>query len=416
MNKLLVFARRFPYGRNEPYLETEIKYLAAFDEVHVFSLSVEKDAIKREVYQADNVYYHTVPYQSIFKYIFVLIGAIFSSHLYKELGKLLRTKRLNFNALKQLFIYLAKSKVDGQEIEAIISRENIVTKQDKVVIYSYRFDYAAYMLAKIEVPAKKVLKISRAHGIDLYEYRQSSNYLPFREYILKHLDQLFLISKENVNYAKKNYPEYSDKFKLSYLGTSDLGFKMNALTSPIKVLSVSGVVPVKRVDLIYQSLVKASEKRPIHWTHYGADTGFTKLKELVSAQNTNPNLTIDLKGHVDNQILLEILQKEPYHLFINLSTSEGLPVSIMEAMSLGIPAIATNAGGTYEIVMDNYTGKLVEIETTAENVANKIEEVANLNASDYAELRENARTHWTENFSAEQNYQIFVHQLLQLLN
>ena len=45
--------------------------------------------------------------------------------------------------------------------------------------------------------------------------------------------------------------------------------------------------------------------------------------------------------------------------FINLSDSEGIPVSIMEAMSVGIPIIARDVGGNREIVTNN-NGCLLE--------------------------------------------------------
>jgi len=415
MNKLLIFARRFPYGMNEPYLETEMKYLTEFDEVHVFSLSVGKNTSRRTVHEGDNIYYHTIPYQNLIKYILALLTSLFSTHFYKEMHKLFKTKRLNMNAMKQLIIYLAKSKVETKEIETIINEKNIVSEQDKVILYSYRFDYAAYMISKLDLSAKKVIRIARAHGIDLYEYRQSSNYLPFREYILEQIDQLILISKGNMDYAKARYPKYSSKFALSYLGTQHLPFKLTPLTQPLEILSVSSVVSVKRLPLILKAITLASRTNDIHWTHYGAGEGFKELEILVSEQKDNPNLKISLKGHVDNKQMLKEFSEGNFHLFINLSTTEGLPVSIMEAMSVGIPAIATNAGGTYEIVVNDYTGKLINVETTVENVADKIVEISNLSPIDYLEIRENARTHWEENFSADQNYRNFVQQLIQLL-
>ncbi|NCO54621.1 MAG: glycosyltransferase, partial [Bacteroidetes bacterium] len=59
-------------------------------------------------------------------------------------------------------------------------------------------------------------------------------------------------------------------------------------------------------------------------------------------------------------------------LFINVSESEGIPVSIMEALSAGIPVIATNVGGTNEIV-NNDVGFLIDKEfeiNTAVNIIN----------------------------------------------
>jgi len=46
-------------------------------------------------------------------------------------------------------------------------------------------------------------------------------------------------------------------------------------------------------------------------------------------------------------------------IFINPSYSEGLPTSILEAGCFKLPVIATNVGGTSEIIINNETGMLV---------------------------------------------------------
>lgn len=53
-----------------------------------------------------------------------------------------------------------------------------------------------------------------------------------------------------------------------------------------------------------------------------------------------------------------------------MSDSEGIPVSIMEAMSFGIPVIARNVGGMSEIVNEE-NGLLLENDD-AEDAASKI--------------------------------------------
>ena len=46
------------------------------------------------------------------------------------------------------------------------------------------------------------------------------------------------------------------------------------------------------------------------------------------------------------QILIsKIIKENNFDLHINLSEYEGIPVTIMESMSLGIPVIATDVGG-----------------------------------------------------------------------
>ena len=65
-------------------------------------------------------------------------------------------------------------------------------------------------------------------------------------------------------------------------------------------------------------------------------------------------------GFQDNEKIMDFYRNNPIDIFINVSTNEGVPVSIMEAISFGIPIIATNVGGTNEIVINNITGWLVD--------------------------------------------------------
>jgi len=58
-------------------------------------------------------------------------------------------------------------------------------------------------------------------------------------------------------------------------------------------------------------------------------------------------------------------------IFVNPSYSEGLPTSVMEAASIGLPIIATDVGGTREIIEDGKTGFLIKTGDT-EQLAHKL--------------------------------------------
>ena len=71
--------------------------------------------------------------------------------------------------------------------------------------------------------------------------------------------------------------------------------------------------------------------------------------------------------------VLKWFEENPADVFVNVSSSEGLPVSIMEAFSYGIPAIATAVGGMPEIVTED-CGVLLKPDFGPEELAIVLEE------------------------------------------
>ena len=84
----------------------------------------------------------------------------------------------------------------------------------------------------------------------------------------------------------------------------------------------------------------------------------------------------------------------------------------MEAMSFGIPALATDVGGTSELVDNGINGYLVGANTSFVEIANKIQEIALLDTETYLNLRINARRKWEMCFSAKNNYPKFCDKVI----
>ena len=100
-------------------------------------------------------------------------------------------------------------------------------------------------------------------------------------------------------------------------------------------------------------------------------------------------------------------------LFINLSSSEGVPVSIMEAMSFGIPVIATSVGGNPEIVNNN-NGYLISKHADKQDISLLIKNHFKLGDKEKNIKMNNALETWFNNYNADKNYSQFIDDILLL--
>ena len=100
------------------------------------------------------------------------------------------------------------------------------------------------------------------------------------------------------------------------------------------------------------------------------------------------------------------------NLFVNTSLSEGLPVSMMEAASCGIPIVATAVGGTPEIVQHDINGYTVPKDCDAETLMQSIESILTLPISKYDLMCQNSRRLYEEHFNATKNYQNFCQEFV----
>ena len=108
---------------------------------------------------------------------------------------------------------------------------------------------------------------------------------------------------------------------------------------------------------------------------------------------------------------MKYYQKYPVDWFINTSSSEGLPVSIMEACSFGIPVLATDVGGTSEIVRPGETGFLLDAGFKPEDLAALLRRLFRQKKEERAALRAGCRRVWEENFCAASNFDRFAREI-----
>ena len=208
--------------------------------------------------------------------------------------------------------------------------------------------------------------VFRCGGFDIWDERHEGNYLPFRNVVYKYTSGVFPNSEISAVYlrAHKKFPE---KIICQYLGTKDLGIAPFEPSNEFTLVSCSRVIPLKRVHLIFEIIQKLDFR--VNWHHFGDGPELDALKAKVKA--ANPMHNIHLHGRQPNHAILDFYQSQTVHLFITTSSTEGLPVSIQEAISFGIPILATNVGGMREVVTEE-TGFLIEPDFDITEIANLI--------------------------------------------
>ena len=286
----------------------------------------------------------------------------------------------------------------------ILEKEIKKIKSENLIFYSYWMNDGALLFSILKVKKKINDFIFRVHGYDLFDERRKSNYMPFRYTNMKYCKNVYTVS-ENARIYLKSKKIFPEKIKLSKLGTFDYGINPFLKTEEFLIISCSNIISLKRIDLISEILKNIQIK--VKWIHIGA--GKSKTAIVKQAEKLPKNIKYEFTGQLSNEDIMRIYKKTKINLFINTSESEGLPVSIMEAISFGIPVIATDVGGVSEIVNEK-TGILIPKDFNIDKVADIIDTFVN-SKYNTIEFRKGVRKFWKENFDAGKNYTMFYQQI-----
>lgn len=392
---LCLYTANFPYGYGEQFIETEIEYLAnSFRRVVI--IPNNKIGEKRPVPTNVEVLYPNFANYSTLKGI-------------KNLGWwFLNCIRDVFrNSEKSILLSaLLRAGYNANELSDILIYKNLLTD---TLHYTYWFSEQSMVLAILK--SKQIIEyyVTRAHGYDLYEERSSNNKIPFRNFQLKQVDKVFLISNNGLNYISNKYPQYQNKFHLSYLGVKE--FRNNVPEAPknneYTIVSCSRLVPLKRVELLIKGLAEIKSTK-INWVHFGDGPLNKEIRDI--AQKILPeNITATFKGHVDNIEIYNFYNCNYIDCFVNTSSMEGLPVTFMEAISFGIPIIACDVNAVKEIV-NKRTGLLISPDSNAKEISEALIFTLEFYARDIV-FRESVHSFWYQHFRAEINYKLFINNL-----
>ena len=408
-NTLIIITQSYPYSIavEETFIEPELKYLSeVFDKI---------------IFLPQNAggYLREIPYSNV-TFDDSFIHLIYSGTKIKKVLNIVYYFLFNFISIfrniKNNEIALNKNTV-SYFLNCIYYSYLFEKKKDLILnslVYCYWADFSIVGLSFLKLKYNNIKFISRCHGIDVFAERNNMSFFPFRYFAIQSMNNFYFSSNSAENYVKLRYKKFINKYIVASLGT----FNHNNITNysednSIRIVSCSYLVAVKRLPLLIKSLSLVAHKNintKFIWTHFGGGDLFNELYEL-SKSIFPSNLEFKFLGNKDNSEIYDFYRDSKVDFFITTSQSEGgRPISSMEALSFGIPIVATDVGGIPELVINNETGVTFSAESNEDEISNLIDNF--IKNKMHIKLRDNAKKYWSENLNTKKNAINFINTLL----
>ncbi len=206
-------------------------------------------------------------------------------------------------------------KVDGRHQE-IIDFKSLGSKLITTIV-------APYFEHKLFNNSKQITAVSRMVAIELEEYGLFANGIPV---IGNGVDEKMFVPSDNKNCIEK-YVLYT------------------------------GVLRARKglFDLIKCAQIVCSKRKDVKFVICGKGPFLNRLQRYVYEMGLQKNVA--LLGYVPRETLLKTYQNATVQVVP--SHYEGLPTVLLEAMSCGLPVVATDIGGNNEVISSGVNGLLV---------------------------------------------------------
>lgn len=402
MQKIIFVTDNYDYDYS--FFTNELKQLSKLYDITVISLG-KSDFINK----IEGVDYHNYEISmSIIKKIILLLSYFFNAISYPEIIDVLKRKNRCL-CLKQSIGYYYKSELFYHYLVSTL-RNSI----DEALLYSFWCNY--YTLSFVNHFKGKNKIITRLHGYDLYHDRTEVGRFPFREVINHGVDKLIFIGDFPCQYYVSHYKNICpNKIAINRLGVNiderlDRSVIRNAQIKEYPqndkfiIVSCSSLIPLKRIDLLIEALSLIKDIS-IQWVHFG--DGMLKNELLKYCAEILPdNIDYDFRGYVTNSAIWEFYINNYIDVFINVSETEGAPVSIMEAMAAGIPIVAPVVGDIPQMIINN--GILLSKNPNGLEIANSIKYLRQMSKEDVLNVRKSSYLLWEEKYNSNKNVKEFV--------
>ena len=412
MNKtIILITDKFPYYPGEQFLETEITYFENIENINFIIMPSSGEGKKRSVNDSiliDNYLINNLSNKKIDLLLYFIRG-LSSKYFYKEIFS---NNLFNILKIKSFILSIINYTKYYHALNKYFKNKNNL---ENTIVYTYWNNEITYALQELKNKYRYTL-ISRIHRGDLYKEVRYSNYMPLKKHFTMNIDKIYTITPSANEYLHKIYKFDNKNIELSRLGVNN----HNITNTPnnqntLHIVSCSSLIEVKCVDKIIYTLNIISKQYPkikYVWTHIGDGILYEELLALAKKKlDFIENVKFEFKGNLNNKKVYQFYKDNSIDVFINVSKSEGVPVSIMEAMSCHIPIIAPNVGGISDMLKNNINGFLLSEKCEIDEI---VYSLSNIKFLKNEENRKKSYEMFLDKYNAKKNYQSFLNKIINL--
>jgi glycosyltransferase involved in cell wall biosynthesis len=227
--------------------------------------------------------------------------------------------------------------------------------------HDYKTDLLALLLARVD----GIIPLATAHGWTGHSPRERRVYYPLDKRLLRAFPVSIAVSSE-IRTELMRHGADGDRVRVVLNGIDHRAFRRDAAMErgiraelgigpdDLVVGAIGRLERQKRFDLLIEACASLRERFPrLRLVIAGEGSLRAELRAL--AQRLMPPPACQLLGHRADVVQLH----HGFDLFVQSSDYEGTPNSVLEAMALETPIVATDAGGTSDILRPNLDGLVV---------------------------------------------------------
>ena len=241
----------------------------------------------------------------------------------------------------------------------------LIAEREIDIVHAH--DYKTNFLTLLLGQTGAVTPLSTVHGWTGHSFRERMCYYPADKRILGRFPKVIAVSSEIGRELIRNGASPHavttvlngidhQQFVRTRGREADIRRSFGFTPADVVLGAVGRLEPQKRFDILLDTFARLHHRRPETRLVIVGD-GSSKAALEAQRKALNLEASVTLLGHVADVIPVH----HAFDLFVQSSEYEGTPNAVLEAMALETPIVATDAGGTAELVEHNVHGRIVPL-------------------------------------------------------